>query len=256
MASARYTLNIDPEDLKPDEPVEHTPKEKLANWWHYHWQIIAVVAVVVLTAAYFIYDAVSEVRPDYQVAVVSAKPMPEFMREQLSVALSSYGQDVNEDGKVIVEVKPYQITFEEPDFGDSQAADMGQAMADMTSGYTQMAETTVLSTDLSAGDSVIFLVDDVEGFQNAYGVLSDVEGQLSAEEYSMQGVDFFAWNDCPALTKLDLGTYTNGAGEQMDGQEYMSRFVVARRGFGKKVPKTLEQSEELFASMTADAKVQ
>ena len=24
MASARYTLNIDPEDLKPDEPIEYT----------------------------------------------------------------------------------------------------------------------------------------------------------------------------------------------------------------------------------------
>lgn len=29
MASARYTLNIDPEDLKPDEPIEYTKKQRL-----------------------------------------------------------------------------------------------------------------------------------------------------------------------------------------------------------------------------------
>ena len=47
MASARYTLNIDPEDLKPDEPIEYTKKQKAANWWHYNWKIVAVIAVVV-----------------------------------------------------------------------------------------------------------------------------------------------------------------------------------------------------------------
>ena len=31
MASARYTLNIKPEDLKPDEPRQLTRKEKLAK---------------------------------------------------------------------------------------------------------------------------------------------------------------------------------------------------------------------------------
>lgn len=255
MASARYTLNIDQEDLKPDAPVEYTREQKIANWWHYHWKLLAAVTVAALVAVYFIYDAVRQVRPDYQVALVSAAPMPQAVGEQLSAALAACAQDVNEDGKVIVEIKPYQITFETPDFGDSQAADMGQAMADMTGGYTQMTQTTLLSTDLSAGDSVIFLLEDVEGFQTAYGVLADRHGQLPQTEYSMQGVEAFAWNDCPVLAQLELGGYADGAGQQ-DAQEYMSRFVVARRGFGQKAPKTLEQSEALFAAMTAGAQAQ
>ena len=37
MASARYTLHIDPEDLKPDEPRGPlTPKEKWQNFWFYY----------------------------------------------------------------------------------------------------------------------------------------------------------------------------------------------------------------------------
>ena len=53
MASARYTLNIDPEDLKPDEPIEYTKKQKAANWWHYNWKIVAVIAVVVAVVGYY-----------------------------------------------------------------------------------------------------------------------------------------------------------------------------------------------------------
>ena len=54
MASARYTLNIDPEDLKPDEPIEYTKKQKMANWWHYNWKIVAVIVVLVAIAGHYI----------------------------------------------------------------------------------------------------------------------------------------------------------------------------------------------------------
>ena len=46
MASARYTLNIKPEDLKPDEPRQLTRKEKAANWWYYHRLHVGIAAAV------------------------------------------------------------------------------------------------------------------------------------------------------------------------------------------------------------------
>ena len=48
MASARYTLNIKPEDLKPDEPRQLTRKEKLANWWYYHRLHVGIGAAVLV----------------------------------------------------------------------------------------------------------------------------------------------------------------------------------------------------------------
>lgn len=42
MASPRYTLNIKPEDLQPEQPKhEMTGKEKRENFWFYHkWHVI------------------------------------------------------------------------------------------------------------------------------------------------------------------------------------------------------------------------
>ena len=35
-------------DVKPDAPLVLTPKEKRANWWHYHkWTLLSGVVVAV-----------------------------------------------------------------------------------------------------------------------------------------------------------------------------------------------------------------
>lgn len=253
MASARYTLNIDPEDLKPDEPIHYTKKQKMANWWHYNWKIVAVIVVLAVIAGHYLWRAVTTVHPDQQIALVSAEGMPAELQETLADALSGLVQDANGDGKNLVEIRSYQVSFAQPDWGDSEAQDMGQAMAEMNSGYTQMAQSTVLTADLSEGDAVVFLLDNPEAFQNAYGLLSAADGTLPSEEDPMNGVEWFAWNDCPALAALDLGEYTNAAGETVSGQEYMSRFVIARRGYADKTPKNLSAGEALFAALTDGA---
>ena len=49
MASARYTLNITPEDLKPEEEPVLTPQEKRSNWLHYHkWWLIGAACLLIL----------------------------------------------------------------------------------------------------------------------------------------------------------------------------------------------------------------
>lgn len=256
MASARYTLNIDPEDLKPDEPIHYTKKQKIANWWHYNWKIVAVIVVLVAIAGHYTWRALTTVRPDQQVALVSAQALPEELRQALDQALSGLVQDANGDGKSLAQVHAYQVSFEQPDWGDSQAQDEGEAMAEMTSGYVQMAQSTVLTADLSAGDAVVFLLDDPEAFQTAYGVLSAADGSLPSEDDPLNGVEWFAWSDCPALTALDLGEYTNAAGETVTGQEYMSQFVVARRAYAANDKQDHTAGEALFAAMIDGATAQ
>ena len=48
MASYRYERNISPEDLVPEKTRELTPAEARANWWHYHWYYVVLIAAAVL----------------------------------------------------------------------------------------------------------------------------------------------------------------------------------------------------------------
>lgn len=253
MASARYTLNIDPEDLKPDEPIEYTKKQKLANWWHYNWKILAVILLVAAIVIYYGWKALSKVQPDQQIALVSAQALPEELRQALDEALSELVEDANGDGRNMAQVRAYQVSFEQPDPAASQAQDMGDAMADMTSGYMQMAQSTVLTADLSAGESYLFLLDDPERFQEAYGVLARPDGSVPGEEDLLDGVEWYAWSDCPVLAALDLGEYTTAQGETVTGQEYMSHFVLAHRSGTVSEIDQLEAGEALFQALTAGA---
>lgn len=253
MASARYTLNIDPEDLKPDEPVEYTRKQKAANWWHYNWKIVAVIAAVVAVAGYYTWKALTAVHPDQQIALVSAQALPEEVSDALGQALSGLVEDVNGDGRTLVQIRSYQVSLQTPDTSADAAEDMGEAMNDMTNGYMQMAQSTVLTADLSSGEAVIFLLDAPEAFQQAYGVLSAADGTPVSEEDPLNGAEWYAWSDCPVLASLDLGEYTTVTGETVDGQQYMSRFVVARRGYADKTPQYLDAGEALFAAITDGA---
>ena len=253
MASARYTLNIDPEDLKPDEPIEYTKKQKMANWWHYNWKIVAVIVVLVAIAGHYIWKAVTTVHPDEQIALVSAQPLPSELQTALEQALGGVMEDSNGDGQVLAQIRAYQVSLEQPDTSDSAAQDVGEAMTEMTNGYMQMAQSTVLTADLSSGDAYIFLLDEPEAFQNSYGVLAREDGSMPDETNPLDGVEWYNWSDCPVLASLDLGEYTTMASEVVTGQEYMSRFVVGHRSNAGDEEGKLDASDALFDTLTAGA---
>lgn len=253
MASARYTLNIDPEDLKPDEPIEYTKKQKAANWWHYNWKIVAVVAVLVAIAGHYVWKAITTVHPDEQIALVSAQPLPTELQTALEQALGGVMEDSNGDGQVLAQIRSYQVSLEQPDTSGSAAQDVGDAMTDMTNGYMQMAQSTVLTADLASGDAYIFLVDEPEAFQNAYGVLAREDGSMPDEDNLLDGVEWYNWSDCPVLASLDLGEYTTMVGEVVTGQEYMSRFVVGHRSNTGDEEGNLDAADALFDALTAGA---
>lgn len=105
MASYRYERDIKPEDLVQEESRELTPAEASANWWHYHWYYVALIAAAVLAVGYFAWQRTTTVEPDYTVTVVGRTEPDEAFLNALETKLESLSEDVNGDGKIKVEVK-------------------------------------------------------------------------------------------------------------------------------------------------------
>lgn len=147
-------------DVQPEEHKTLTKREARRNWWEYHkWQLL-IGAVLVLIAADLIWNAVSQVRPDYQVAYVGQYPLSEEAAARWQERLEALGADCNGDGRVVVQLNQY-TTAE------------GQ---DAMYGY---ASNVKLVADLSACDSYFFLLEDPEGFDAEYDTLE--EGWLEAD---------------------------------------------------------------------------
>ena len=252
MASARYTLNIKPEDLKPDQPRQLTRKEKLANWWWYHRVHVALAAAVLVILVWLAADMLGRTLPDYQIALVTSRYVPDSVTTELGDALAAFGQDLNGDGKTVVQVTGYQLALggmaeagSAPASGSASAS--GSALA--PDAYTQMAGLTTLTGDVSARTSLIFLTDDPEGFQLSFELLAAADGSLLPEGAGAEEAQLFAFGDCPALTELALSDETRA---------YLETFYIARRGFadGKTLADYPQENEALYKTLTAGAAAQ
>lgn len=104
MASYSYERDITPEDLIQETPPPLTPAQQRANWWHYHWYYVVLIAAALLAVGYFVWSRVTEVQPDYTVAVVSRTDPDTAFLSQLETQLEGLAEDVNGDGKVKVTV--------------------------------------------------------------------------------------------------------------------------------------------------------
>lgn len=206
-------------DVRPDKPVELTPKQKRLNWWHYHkWHVVLGVTVVAV-AVYLLTRALGfwEVKADYQVAYVGSAALPEDTVNALETALAELGTDCSGDGRVVVRLNQYVM-------GDS-AGD--GAMYAYAGGAMLMA-------DLNSCDSYFFLLEDPEAFQKNYQVLRRLDGTLPGDTDRDYESCWLLWEDCPVLRNLSLGEYAeNLLGQELrgDSQELLSGLSVARRGF-------------------------
>lgn len=224
-------------DVRPDEPVELTPKEKRANWWHYHKWHVVLGAVLLISAVSILSRALGlgEIRPDYQLAYVGSAALPEDTAAALERALSSLGTDCNGDGRVTVRLNQY-VTGSD----------------DLMYAYAEGAR---LMADIDGCGSCFFLLDDPEGFQESYGVLALVDGSLP--EKGNGGPLCLSWSDCPALDALALGGYSQSLlGQELEGdsQELLSGLFLARRGFWtEKTSAYPEQCVELWDVITKGA---
>lgn len=142
-------------DARPDRPVERTKKQRRQTWWHYHkWHVILGSAAVCIVGN-LVWQAVSQVHPDYQIACVASAPLPEEETAAWEEKLAAFGTDCNGDGKIVVQLNQYLIL---PDGED--------AMYNYASNVKLMA-------DLDACESYFFLLEDPEDFQERYEVLRE-----------------------------------------------------------------------------------
>ena len=138
-----------------------------------------------------------------------------------------------------------------------------------TDAYTQMAGVTRLSADLSSEDGpYIFIMQDTDYAQQlaeTTGALQYLDGTMpdteNVDENDNVIVDWtkmvYRWTDCPALTGLDLGTYTGLTmvdDLQGENQDIMKNTYIGRRAYyTDKTALESETYDALWNILTAGA---
>lgn len=234
-------------DVKPDEKIELTAEQKRQNWWDYHKFWVLLGAVALIGFAWLIRDIFFHTEPDYQVGYVSRTALPEEVLKNLQARLEELGEDVNGDGRVTVELFTYVLGFDAVSMIDVDAASAG---------------ITRLTVDLSAGRVYVLLLDDPEGFQGRMGALSYLDGSAPPLDDPAYGAAdwrsmVYAWDDCPVLSGVDLGTYTRFldlSEQKIDGQEAMTGLYVGRRAaLNEEQKASFAADEALWRALTAGA---
>lgn len=230
MASYRYTRDFKQDDNAAQgarQPM--TAKQKRQNFWFYYkWHVIGIL-VVIAVIVFTVMDLAGRVEPDYTIGVITFEASTTDMFESLQEPFASFGEDLNGDGAVVVDVAQYDLASEDP--------------------QVIMADTARLMGDFQTSQSIFFLTDNVEKAQNQLGAFAYNDGSVPAEgedvDYSRMGI---AWKDCPALTALELGNAISMTGEtDLPMQELMSDFSIVQR----MTPDKLEKDEELAAYWNA-----
>lgn len=197
-----------PRPAASDAPLteQEEKKRSRANWWYYHWGIVAVAAVLAVSVVYVAHGLLTTVDPDYTVAVVTAETLPDEAVQNLQTALEAYASDVNGDGIVLVQVNNYTWS----------------ANAALTDANVQMAGATQMNTDLANGESKIWVLEDPAGFEQAYGALSEKLGE------NWQAA-LIPWTQQKTLAALDLGSYNTTAdgGQSVSVQSRLSGCSIA-----------------------------
>lgn len=176
-------------DAEKNHPM--TGKEKAANFWfYYRWWILGG-GLVLIMAALMIRDVLSNVEPDYTLGLLTPNPISEDVVAGMEAALLPYIDDRNGDGKTVVRLSQYNIPA-----GDEEAADP----------MAQMAGMTRLSGDIQMGESMLFITDNIEKYQNKLELFCYNDGSdppLGGQpDYTKMGVPL---SSCPALAGVDLG---------------------------------------------------
>lgn len=177
MASYRYERDIKPEDLVPEKPRELTPAEARANWWHYHWYYVVLIAAAVLLVGYFVWSRVTEVKPDYTVAVVRRVDPDAAFLSEVEAKLEAVADDVNGDGKVKVNVKSIWLALDY-DGQDSSLRKLMESSEDK------------LNSDFYLCESMIFIVDDPAAMEQRYGCFRLLDGTDPQEGDRVSVADF------------------------------------------------------------------
>lgn len=176
-----------------------TAGQRTEIWWRRRWPLVLAAVVCVSLFAGVLGTLINREEPDLQIAVVHAEALPDGVLSALEDSLSARTGDLNGDGTARVLVNDYPVVFD----GSARDTDV------------QTAGMARLVTDVAAGDSALFVVEDTEGFLANYG--DRVEAGRAA-----------LWRDCSALAALDAGIFSvlEDVYTDVDGQTLLAELTV------------------------------
>ncbi len=200
MPSYRYLRDIEPENGQPEQQRVYTEKEKLANWWHYHWYFVAGGVALLAIAVFFIVDVLGVKKPDYTMAILSPYHISQSVADGVSDGLQAVLDDANGDGEVVVQVDIWNVSVDEETAGPHDGALVKAGAEEVMAGATK------LQTALMTGETPVFVCDPayLDAYQEIFQLYGDENGNLAGAD-GAGGEYTVAWGDMPLLTGLDLG---------------------------------------------------
>ena len=185
MAREWYLREVSEEELRPDpKPIEQpkTPKSWLENFWYHHKIGVLIGGFAIIALAIVITQSVTRERPDYSAVLVTETGLLPEEVDYLEGVLAKYGEDINGDGEVIVQINSLFLG------GDVYANQSTNAQA--------------LQIQLITGDTLLYLYDPVYedrltkvGKDGAYCLLDELT--MDAEGVSEDKLSW-CWEKHPA----------------------------------------------------------
>ena len=213
---------------QPEEPIVLSRKDRIANWFHYHWLWLVIGAVILEVVGTMLWNilGIGKIKPDYVFAYVGKEALSEEQAAAFEEALASLGTDVNGDGRVKVTLNQYLTR---------QGGDAETAL------YFNQAADAKLLADITKGDSYFFLTDDPRELQRAYLILANADGSEPDEDDRNVSDKVFLWENCPALMGLNLDP------------DMFSGLSLGRRWFDPKAADGHEADEAFWELLTKGA---
>lgn len=247
MARERYLLNADEDTIHENVIELRSKKDIRKNWWYYNKVKVLVGILLAAVVAYFVYSVFFTVKPDYTIAVVNQISLDQSALDIMGDHIADYGEDLNGDGKVIVNVVNYSVDT-------AAAADPSYAQA-LQAFYVKFAG------DMSSGDSMIWL-HDLVGYKQ---IGEDADGmfeKLDAENTTGNGT-MLDITEIPGLNNIDYSGYTDGMVFTPENiKEINSALRLSIREVegsnierSEKLTKYHDDCERLFQNLLTDTKV-
>ena len=213
--------------IQAESSEKLTGTKKWKNWWHYYkWYVICGIVLLGI-ACDLIGNALGlwQKSPDFEIAYVGQTALPQDTAAALEEAfaqigagfdlsspLSLSGADFNEDGEVIIRLNQYPYDF---------------SYAETEAFYYEYSSEITLIGDISDCESYFFLLDDPDGFQKEYRLLTAADGSCPDEADDSTADKVIRWSDCPALAEI-----TSIVEAQVPGsRELLSDLYIGRRCF-------------------------
>lgn len=202
MARERLLAGAGEDTIHANIITADTKKDKFANWWYYNKKILLLVVFLVACAISIAVSIFGQEKPDYNIALANAYAIDENAIAIAEKHIANYGEDLNGDGKVIVDIRNYYFMV-----NDHEDQELTQQVFE--------AASVKYAVDMSQNESMIWLYDDY-----GYSFMMNSDSSL------LEGT---AWDDVPGLKATDFSAYEHEILTAENMETAFSQFTVAMR---------------------------